>query len=678
MGLKEKLDTTKFRSLKFGGDTPGGGSSGQPFIRPVDLKLVDSGFNKFRLARFDDGLIRGGALGALNSSAADVIRISKFIASFPKGAAFITKQVGLQLSNPQLEIKGGGSSNQISNNRIYSVANTIAQVGVTAFGGHIMRHGYIRPVDDSNLYINAVSFNNKNSKNRLVSLKDTFKLGNTESVTATPDSSPALTISKYNGGPQSLYGIGSTIIKRFDNTELFPRNDNPRFVNKSINFRNLYSKIKVSPKSISSFGAYVDNTVISQNAIETLPQTYKDLKEEIGNRIWDTKVIKPKVSTIRSSKNGLIPKGALGDYDGSTYSKDSNGYPLNSADNGIPIKVGTPSTGGEYISSKEEFDIPYIKANQSQIQSISRTSQTLKVDFTKLYTGNRGSNRQAVVDNRFGVRSKYSYFERSESDVFEYVTFNPINPFTGATLGKIAFNAFIKSISADYSAAWSDFKYIGRSEHFYNYTGYTRKGSFSLQVPAYNRADLENATSRIEKFIKILGGAYTKRGILGGIITYIKVGKVTNLNNQACVIDSIRYSISDEVGWDIDKDALRPQVIDLSVSFTMLGLDAYLNAHDDTPPPPVPPDPDPEPPKPKKEGNGGSQVTSSYIPPPNIPNEPQRLDNAIYNQSVTNQNNALEADRRFRDYYFPKRTGAFDYGNGSSGGAGATDQDWNK
>ena len=87
---------TDLKSLKYGQDTPGGGDSGQPYIR-TDINNVDSGINKLRFTKFDDGLIRGGAVGAIGSSVVDTLRIGKFLTDPPKGPLFIVKQVGLQL-----------------------------------------------------------------------------------------------------------------------------------------------------------------------------------------------------------------------------------------------------------------------------------------------------------------------------------------------------------------------------------------------------------------------------------------------------------------------------------------------------------------------------------------------------------------------------------------------------
>jgi hypothetical protein len=243
---------TDLKSLKYGQDTQGGGNSREPYIK-VDINKVDSGFNQFRLTNFDDGLVRGGIVGAANASVVDTLRIGKFFADFPKGPLFLVKQVGLQLSNPQLEhktnlrtdqtgtnrpIKGQGvfrnvgnaitnaataigpfiarTANRIENEigptRIYNLGiNTLAQVPLNAFGGHLLRHGLLPTDDQDKLYLNVVQTNNKNNSNRLVGYTNTFYLGGFREQLKF-ETNPELT--RYIGGPSSVYGIGNTIIRK--------------------------------------------------------------------------------------------------------------------------------------------------------------------------------------------------------------------------------------------------------------------------------------------------------------------------------------------------------------------------------------------------------------------------------------------------------------------------------
>ena len=183
MPIITQLNATKLRSLKYGNDTSDGGNSGQPYIK-TELKDLDKPLTRTRLTKFDDGLIRGGAIGALNASIVDTIRIGKFLKDFPKGPLFIAKQVGLQLSNPKLETKKGlgGLLGKVGSTRLYNLGiNTIAQVPLNAFGGHLMRHGLLPVMDESTKYINVVAENNKIADdNRLVSLTSKFNLGDNE------------------------------------------------------------------------------------------------------------------------------------------------------------------------------------------------------------------------------------------------------------------------------------------------------------------------------------------------------------------------------------------------------------------------------------------------------------------------------------------------------------------
>jgi hypothetical protein len=88
---------TDLKSLKYGHDRPGGGDSGQPYI-------VTNINNDNIQIPYDDGSIRYGIVGALKASETDRLRINKFLYSGIQGPLFIVKQVGLQLSNPRLEV----------------------------------------------------------------------------------------------------------------------------------------------------------------------------------------------------------------------------------------------------------------------------------------------------------------------------------------------------------------------------------------------------------------------------------------------------------------------------------------------------------------------------------------------------------------------------------------------
>jgi hypothetical protein len=263
-------------NIKFGNDRPLGGSSKQPYIQfPVpsqfatDQAINGSNFFSSKYANLNTGQvappefldlykatqtnvdfpIRGGSLdfniGTQTftlSSKLDKTRIKRFFEDAPRGTAFIQKQIGLQLSNPKIEtgntLYGFGQSvpfpGLLENTRVYNKgANTLAQVGVQGTGLHATRHGLIPFNPGQKQYydiVNAQNVNDAKATNRLLILNN-LKMSTTAMQFTDPNTltdintvnSLGISLNKnlifqYLGGPGSVYGIGTTTIKRVVDT----------------------------------------------------------------------------------------------------------------------------------------------------------------------------------------------------------------------------------------------------------------------------------------------------------------------------------------------------------------------------------------------------------------------------------------------------------------------------
>jgi hypothetical protein len=248
---------TNLKSLKYGSDQPGGGSSGLPYIQtkmpPANLIMLAGPGNTNPIFRptstgNSDFPIRGGdidfSIGTQTftiSSKVDKERIKKFMKDPKRGTIFLNKQIGLNLSNPKIET---GNSFQvvpgsniipglIENTRIYNNGiNTLTQVGVQGTGTHLPRQG-VFPLDYASKYykdiVGAQSLLNSTEVvkiNRLLILQNlklstsstSANLGNINQINKLGISLNKNTLFKYLGGPGSVYGIGSTTIKRVVDT----------------------------------------------------------------------------------------------------------------------------------------------------------------------------------------------------------------------------------------------------------------------------------------------------------------------------------------------------------------------------------------------------------------------------------------------------------------------------
>ena len=239
MGLLLKLKNggTDLKSLRYGNDRPGGGDSKQPFIKtpiPDDSKDPSS---------FDiDGIVRGGLLAPIEA-ATDVSRLTKYFfdTKNPSGLLFTTKQNLLSRIAPKTEAtKGLAYGMGTVNDGIYTPLSTIAQAGVGFLGTHLNKQGLdptgLIPFLNVNKYEDVVYENNQNSEevfkkdkdgnikvnrkgkprvekniNRLISLYNTTGLN--PFFTTNYEFGKNTNIRSYDGGPDSILGVGRTNIK---------------------------------------------------------------------------------------------------------------------------------------------------------------------------------------------------------------------------------------------------------------------------------------------------------------------------------------------------------------------------------------------------------------------------------------------------------------------------------
>jgi len=123
---------TNLKSLRYGQDRVGGGSSNQPYIKSP---IPDNASSLDRSGGIDF-LLRGGTLTP-SRAAKDVSRLTKMFFDFksPNGPLFIAKQN--LLSRTGVKTQASGFINQGA----YLPTSTILQAAGNAFGTHLLKQG---------------------------------------------------------------------------------------------------------------------------------------------------------------------------------------------------------------------------------------------------------------------------------------------------------------------------------------------------------------------------------------------------------------------------------------------------------------------------------------------------------------------------------------------------------
>lgn len=520
---------TTLKSLKFGNDQPGYGSSGLPYIQTVIPGSLGSPglFNPiFRPGSTGnlDFPIRGGDFPTVVdlsfrsgfstytlSSQLDRTRIRKFFKDAPRGTAFIQKQIGLQLSNPKIEtgntLFGLGQSAPIpgllENTRVYNGGlNTLAQVGVMGSGAHAVRHGLVPFAPFQKNYFSIVNHQNiignteGSQENRLVILRN-LKMTNSRDPITNPNNvinfekvnTLGISLNKnllfqYLGGPGSVYGIGNTTIKRT-----------------------------------------VDTTRLGTNNPRTM--TYDLLMAQ-------------------KSQKGVILDGQQAEL------KDFRQALLENNKNLIRFK---------------EFKKTWTKEQSTQY---------------KFFDPATGADRMNVAP-AFSFINDNAPWTAPENDKGDYndlikFAFELINNDNPAESTALFFRAFLTAgISDNNSSQLNSFKYIGRGENFYTYQGFERSITFGFRIVAQSESELMPLYRKLNLLIGQVYPDYaSKSGIMRAPLVKVTIGDY--LYRMPGFIENVNISIPNDSSWEITHDdttysgltsdvAQLPHYLDVNVSF---------------------------------------------------------------------------------------------------------------
>jgi hypothetical protein len=572
MGIFQQATLTNLRNLRYGNDTIGGGNSGEPYITTPIPPALDQQADPNDAIGIDGGLIRGGFVGATNASAKDFIRIGKFLKDAPQGPRFIVKQIGLQLSNPQLEaplgspltnlVQGnfstlfGGGDNfnaNIGATRIYNGGiNTLLQVPVNAFGGHIVRHGLLPIESDSAKYEN-VAFNNDRSEpgganNRLVRLKAKLE----KDINAD--------IASYISGPDSIDGIGITTIKRYNftlnNPQYLPLNTplelsqdgfNTNAVDE--NFDYLYQRPNLNPNYYNAQGVslqYLDNSIskIAENN-NIFPFSDNADNTTLPNSQFDQGVI-----NYGAAKNYLALQRAI-DSQTST-NKIGTSYVIKNLDNELgPGTINPTNTVTSPItftvtgkSKYKNLDLGVYNIDSrlglSQAEGYNASDE---VNLTPLYYA-----EDAPGSSYINIPGKGKPTKVRDLIKFRIEAVDNDSPKNSVWM---IFRSYLKDITDSPNPSWNTVNYIGRGEPFYIYKGFERNITFTLQVAAMSEAELKPMWQKLNYLYSNTMPDYSDNIMRG---PYMRLTLGDYMFRQPGIIKNMTYTIGNDSPWEIALD----------------------------------------------------------------------------------------------------------------------------
>ena len=507
-------------SLPYGNDIRGGGNSGQPYVQVgIDEQP--------QFGQFDDGLIRGGFLDTTLSIFRDEVRLGKFLTGIGstnlengvKGPLFLTKQIGLNRSNPQFENLGDSTSDERTYNREYNIASINLNAASSPFGIHFDQNGLlVNDISYAGDYGNKTPgvaaqnmtlFNEGDRRaNRLVTYFDNMSAQPNEYILRSQD-----------GGSDSVYGLGKTNIERVRNTG--PLNDattDKDGFNDSGNYAFSYSEI-------NNFNSDWDNLFNTSQPL--LPNSSQD------NFNKDFK-------DFRSTYTAGIAAD----------------YPAYNVENRIGV-----STNKNLAYKNNPGTNDYSWQDQTgKVDSINTINITKAGTFYANSNGAVSAQKPELFQNGEEYKDKLSGFFGRDIIKFRIEVNDNDNPGPGNN-EVLAFRAYINSMDDDFEAKWNEYRYMGRGEPFFVYEGYSRDISLSYTVFAHTSEEMAPIWNKINYLASSLAPDYSSQGFMRGNYHYLTIGDY--IYRQPGIITSLRLSNFLDHGWEIGLNSPENQGTDV-------------------------------------------------------------------------------------------------------------------
>lgn len=527
--------TTQLNKLKFGvppsTDRKNGGNSNNPYITTripgVNYNDPNQTFEQVREGRnftigslasnSPDFIVRGGAL-ALTRSVTDVSRLTQmfFDLKSPEGLLFTAKQNLLSRTAVKLQAgykASGGFGFRDTLANIQELGSLVAAEGLGANG------------------LGGVSANMRNDVNP-------FNQG-----TYTPLSTLAAAAGTFIGYHPNKQGIdftGTTSLSLITYSDLVKPNQ-PLSINRLFSlYRNKITSTKGNPNILFTYkGGPGSNIGVGETVIQRFSTTqlsgvgtsYEDnngkfatlsqeeLQQQTISRgetiIQDFRAIKRKSLGVEATKKHNTSGALAKSLD---YSNVNNRIETR-------LNLGDPSSP---LINRSDYSAP-------------GEAKGIGVD---------------KINNMYLYRSEYVTTDKEKNDLVKF-RIAVIDPDEPKTKTFIHFRSYINGITDSFNADWSEFKYLGRGEKFFNYQGFDRTLSLNWTVFAQSKPELSTMYQKLNYLASTLAPNFSDAGFMRGNIHQLTIGGY--VYEYPGVITSLTYTTPDDSTWEIAIPSKRTQ-----------------------------------------------------------------------------------------------------------------------
>jgi len=458
----------------------------------------------------------------------------------PKGLLFITKQLGLQMSNPKGEFLTPGPINA---GRIYNPLATVAQIVANPLGIHVDRHA-LGPLNPETMnYEKRIRAKALLGQNRLVSIASQLNVGHFRKLTLAPSESEDVASNKT---------FIQKVADKIKNTNWYINRS------KKINAMSGWG----GPDSVFGIGW-------------TNHRTSKPLRID-GEVI--VKYQPPEGTNLPVGEPGpgsytaKLPEGAY-----KNFSEASDKAANMGLDVGLPTKTPAKNTDEQLVKYQTLSYGGIARARKDTSTTTPLKSfNTEGGDGTRYDTSESAYTRLGLIDYGKSKGSEDDQYGETGGGTSDYVTLKLVR----SGMDPLYFRSYgLGSITDNTSFSWSEVKYSGRTMAQQKFDSVARDVSHDLMIVAFTPGELRQNYNRINKLYQLASPSIGEdTGLPTAPFCQLTLGDL--YKDQNVIIDKITFTIDESTTWDIgfgtvdvetaEADVQLPMVIKLNLGYKLI------------------------------------------------------------------------------------------------------------
>lgn len=371
-----------------------------------------------------------------------------------------------------------------------------------------------------------------------------------------------------------LLGQGITLVKDKLRTTLF---GNPNAVGTNNAIANQkweysselpYSKqidnVKFNSKSVTK----VDKA--STDVTKKVVQLREDAKKKIGNSIGSLKDklkgtserAKPTIDQAIENQTKTKPSSET------PYTKTLEGYKTEDVTQRIDLSLVSPIRGIDRKATKGAFGSEEYGFRAPD----NNTGKVMPFDPTRPYSGLAGEQGRPTLETKYGLTSNKGDSVNKIFKAGPATEDRDLIPVQIKGMGDkaewVAFRALITGFTETVSPQWETSKFVGNPYSYHTYSGVERSASFNLKMYCMNPAELSVMWQKITFLTQKTYPTISKQRLVNAPFIKLTLGSI--YADREGYINSLSYTIADDITWETAEDNWLPKVVDVQLEFKLV------------------------------------------------------------------------------------------------------------